>query len=280
MEWKKKFVDYEQTSILFEFKNGEDAKEVGKALSKAFFGKDGELSKLEGFVNNFTIIGRFLSVGTDSSEDDLLKIINFVGSIESESADSEEFEEYLEGISGELVIFFDEKEVPGKDRDKYYDALDDKALRRKLRELFKQGVAEDKAVYTVVEYVDSKNVNEDFSMGVSGPTGLNQGIPQGGPGKGVIPAPLFGKGKPVSRKEEDEKLKQALKVLAGYGAKVKKVSESAQEYTVDDVDQYLYHDLGFESEEVDSIISTNEELIKKLLAQGKNPAQICSDLKV
>ena len=280
MEWKKKFVDYEQTSILFEFKNGEDAKEVGKALSKAFFGKDGELSKLEGFVNNFTIIGRFLSVGTDSSEDDLLKIINFVGSIESESADSEEFEEYLEGISGELVIFFDEKEVPGKDRDKYYDALEDKALRRKLRELFKQGVAEDKAVYTVVEYVDSKNVNEDFSMSVSGPTGLNQGIPQGGPGKGVIPAPLFGKGKPVSRKEEDEKLKQALKVLAGYGAKVKKVSESAQEYTVDDVDQYLYHDLGFESEEVDSIISTNEELIKKLLAQGKNPAQICSDLKV
>lgn len=32
-----------------------------------------------------------------------------------------------------------------------------------------------------------RSLNEDFSTGVSGPTGLNQGIPNGGPGKGVLP---------------------------------------------------------------------------------------------
>ena len=229
MEWKTKYVDYEQTSILFEFKNGEEAKEVGKALSKAFFGKDGELSSLDGFVNGFTIIGRFVSISTDSSKEDLLKIINFVGSIESESDDAEPkgFREYLEEVTGEMVMFFDEREVPGKERDKYYDAVDnDKALRRKLRSLFNDGVDEDKAVYTVIEHVDGKKIDEDFSMGVGGPTGLNQGIPHGGPGKGVIPAPLYGKGKPMSRKEEEEdeeKLKNALDVLELYGKKVKKI---------------------------------------------------------
>ena len=30
-------------------------------------------------------------------------------------------------------------------------------------------------------------LDEDFSMGVAGATGLNQGIPHGGPGKGVLP---------------------------------------------------------------------------------------------
>ena len=282
MKWVNKIVDDSESSILFEFENAEQAREAGVALSKATY-KSGKLSDLDGFLNALTKTGKFLSVGNDLSKKDILRIVEFVSEVESQSKDAEssDFEEYLEGVTGEMVMFFDEKEVPGKERDKYYDAVDnDKALRRKLRDLFKQGVAEDKAVYTIVEHVDGKKVNEEFSIGVSGPTGLNQGIPQGGPGKGVIPAPLFGKGKPMSRKEHKDKLERALAILAGYGAKVEKVSESANGYTVDDVDQYLYHDLGFESEEIDSIISTNEELIKKLLAQGKNPAQICSDLKV
>lgn len=79
------------------------------------------------------------------------------------------------------------------------------------------------------DYVN--HVNEDFSMGVEGPTGLNQGIPLGGPGKGVIPAPLFGKGKIVTRDDDKKKLKKALDVLDVYGVKVKKtknVSEDAK----------------------------------------------------
>ena len=107
------------------------------------------------------------------------------------------------------------------------------------------------------DYVN--HVNEDFSMGVEGPTGLNQGIPHGGPGKGVIPAPLFGKGKIVTRDDDKKKLKKALDVLDVYGVKVKKtkkVSEDAMPewfcrnpWTIDDVDHYLYHDLGFDGGE-------------------------------
>lgn len=52
----------------------------------------------------------------------------------------------------------------------------------------------------------SNVVEEDFSMGVSGPTGLNQGIPHGGPGKGCLPKPLYNpKAKAVPAKEKDDK---------------------------------------------------------------------------
>jgi hypothetical protein len=53
---------------------------------------------------------------------------------------------------------------------------------------------------------EQKETNEDFSMGVSGPTGLNQGIPHGGPGKGCLPKPLYNpNAKAVPPKEEDDK---------------------------------------------------------------------------
>lgn len=135
------------------------------------------------------------------------------------------------------------------------------------------------------DYVNQ--MNEDFSMGVEGPTGLNQGIPHGGPGKGVIPAPLFGKGKPMSREEQKEdkkKLKKALDALDLYGVKVKKVTEAMPEYfcrnpwTVDDVDHYLYHDLGFESGEVDDLIALNLDLINELLEKGKSPEEVADAL--
>jgi len=131
-------------------------------------------------------------------------------------------------------------------------------------------------------------VNEDFSMGVEGPTGLNQGIPHGGPGKGVIPAPLFGKGKIVTRDDDKKKLKKALDVLDVYGVKVKKtkkVSEDAMPehfcrnpWTVDDVDHYLYNELGFEGDEVDDIIALNLDLIHEMLENGKSPAEVADAL--
>jgi hypothetical protein len=133
-----------------------------------------------------------------------------------------------------------------------------------------------------------KRMNEDFSMGVEGPTGLNQGIPHGGPGKGVIPAPLFGKGKIVTRDDDKKKLKKALDVLDVYGVKVKKtkkVSEDAMPewfcrnpWTLDDVDHYLYHDLGFDGDEVDDIIALNIDLIHELLEKGKSPAEVAEEL--
>lgn len=136
------------------------------------------------------------------------------------------------------------------------------------------------------DYVN--HVNEDFSMGVEGPTGLNQGIPHGGPGKGVIHAPLFGKGKIVTRDDDKKKLKKALDVLDVYGVKVKKtkkVSEDAMPewfcrnpWTIDDVDHYLYHDLGFDGGETDDIITANWDLIHEMLEKGKSPEEVADAL--
>lgn len=123
---------------------------------------------------------------------------------------------------------------------------------------------------------------EDFSMGVEGPTGLNQGIPHGGPGKGVIPAPLFGKGKIVTRDDDKKKLKKALDVLDLYGVKVKKtkkVSESFnRRYTLEDFENYLYHDLGFDDGEINDIVNDNRDLIFNMLYDGKSPAEIAAEI--
>jgi hypothetical protein len=150
--------------------------------------------------------------------------------------------------------------------------------------------AAEQCIHDYVNHVNESksDVNEDFSMGVEGPTGLNQGIPHGGPGKGVIPAPLFGKGKTVSRDEDEKKLKKALDVLDVYGVKVKKtkkVSEDAMpEYfcrnpwTVEDLENYLHDDDGFSWDEVDCLIENNRELITSMLEQGKSPEEVSADL--
>lgn len=214
MEWKNKFVDPDNTSLMFEFADGKEAKYVTDSLCKSIWGK-GDLYDLNGLVTNVTTVVRYVIIGTDASMDKLLEIINFVAELD-------------------------------------------------------------------------EPVNEDFSMGVEGPTGLNQGIPHGGPGKGVIPAPLFGKGKIVTRDEDEKKLKKALDVLDIYGVKVKKtkkVSEDAMPewfcrnpWTIDDVDHYLCHDLGYDSGETDDLISSNWDLIHELLEKGKSPEEISYEL--
>jgi hypothetical protein len=214
MEWKNKYVDPDNMSLMFEFADAKEAKYVTDSLCKSIWGK-GELYDLNGLVTNVTTVVRYVVIGTDASMDELLEIINFVGEL-------------------------------------------------------------------------CEPVNEDFSMGVEGSTGLNQGIPNGGPGKGVIPAPLFGKGKTVTRDEDEKKLKKALDVLDVYGVKVKKtkkVSEDAMpelfcrnQWTVDDVDHYLYHDLGYDGGEVDDLIALNIDLINQLLEKGKSPAEVADAL--
>lgn len=52
----------------------------------------------------------------------------------------------------------------------------------------------------IVEY---NSVDEDFSCGVTD-CGVNQGIPYGGDGKGVVPMPLF------SRKKKKKKKRKAI----------------------------------------------------------------------
>jgi hypothetical protein len=138
----------------------------------------------------------------------------------------------------------------------------------------------------------SNVVEEDFSMGVSGPTGLNQGIPHGGPGKGCLPKPLYNpKAKAVPAKEKDDKdteenlkkLRAAKKLLKNEGFSLVR-ENAAPEYfcrnpfTVEDLENYLHDDDGFSWDEVDCLIDNNRELITSMLEQGKSPEEVSADL--
>lgn len=300
MEWINKIIDSDNMSLLFAFSDGKRAKYVTDSLCRSIWGK-GKLSHLDGLVTNVTTVVRYVIIGTDASMDKLLEIINFVGEL-------------------------------------------------------------------------GERMNEDFSMGVSGPTGLNQGIPHGGPGKGVLPKPLFDpKAKAVPPKEEkdedteknkkavsnslklrvikegakphgshlahckncgkgwtytyymdqltddvykylkakgyadndsvcpdcikackeylekqdpvvSEKINKALDVLERGGMKAERTDEAMPEWfcrnpwTVDDVDHYLFHELGFEGGEVDDLIALNLDLINSMLEQGKSPKEVADAL--
>lgn len=139
---------------------------------------------------------------------------------------------------------------------------------------------------------EQKETNEDFSMGVSGPTGLNQGIPHGGPGKGCLPKPLYNpKAKAVPAKEKDDKdteenlknLRSAKKLLKNEGFAL--VRENAvpeyfcrHPFTVEDLENYLHDEDGFEWDEVDCLIDNNRDMILNKLEQGMSPERISADL--
>ena len=117
-------------------------------------------------------------------------------------------------------------------------------------------------------------------MGVEGPLGLNHGIPHGGPGKGVLPKPLYDpNAKAVPPKEEDDEdteknkkeMKKAKAVIEAAGLKL--VSES----DLEGLEHYLY-DLGLEWDEVDSLIETNQEFVDKSLADGLSYGTIAAYL--
>ncbi len=297
--------DYQTGGILVEYVTKGEAREMSNKLSKAIFGK-GELEQFDGLVTGITSVENYLVVGTDAGADEIDQIIEFIkdkadpdqydendyeqkGTNESYYEDEPSpFETYEAYVASDMEDILNERGIRGRGHDKYLDTLDkDLQIRKELRRFFDEDVDEEEAAERLIDLIDKNGINEDFSMGVEGPTGLNQGIPHGGPGKGVIPAPLFGKGKPMSREEQKEdkkKLKKALDALDLYGVKVKKVTEAMPEYfcrnpwTVDDVDHYLYHDLGFESDEVDDLIALNLDLINELLEKGKSPEQIADEL--
>lgn len=77
-------------------------------------------------------------------------------------------------------------------------------------------------------------------------------------------------------------------MLDVYGVKVKKtkkVSEDAKPewfcrnpYTLEDFENYLYEDLGFNDGEIDDIVNDNRELIFNMLYDGKSPADIAAEI--
>ena len=130
-------------------------------------------------------------------------------------------------------------------------------------------------------------VDEDFSMGVSGPTGLNQGIPHGGPGKGCLPKPLYNpKAKAVPPEEKDDedteenlkKLRAAKKLLKNEGFALVRENAVPLMDPIDQFENYLHDKCGFDWDEVDSLVDTNQEMIEDKLKHGMSFANICADL--
>jgi hypothetical protein len=133
----------------------------------------------------------------------------------------------------------------------------------------------------------SEEVNEDFSMGVSGPTGLNQGIPHGGPGKGVLPKPLYNpKAKAVPTEEKDDKdteenlkkLRAAKKLLKNEGFAIVRENTSLIMGLIDQFENYLHDKCGFSWDEVDSLVDTNQEMIEEKLKLGMSFENIAASL--
>lgn len=133
-----------------------------------------------------------------------------------------------EDVSGEMMMLFDEMNVPGPDRDKYYEYMESAEGRAFLKNLYDEWTDEETAAEKFIEFCKDQfnQVKEDFSMGVGGPTGLNQGIPHGGPGKGVLPKPLYDpkvKAVPPKKKGDEDteenlkKLRAAKKLLRNEG---------------------------------------------------------------
>jgi len=141
----------------------------------------------------------------------------------------------------------------------------------------------------IIDYVRelSNVVEEDFSMGVSGPTGLNQGIPHGGPGKGCLPKPLYNpKAKAVPAKEKDDndteenlkKLRAAKKLLKNEGFALVRENASPWMNPIDQFENYLHDKCGFDWDEVDDIVDTNKEMIEEKLNLGMSFANISASL--
>lgn len=133
----------------------------------------------------------------------------------------------------------------------------------------------------------SNVVEEDFSMGVSGPTGLNQGIPHGGPGKGCLPKPLYNpKAKAVPPKKEDDKdteenlkkLRAAKKLLKTEGYVLERANVAPLMDPIDQFENYLHDNCDFSWDEVDSLVDTNLEMIKDKLEQGLSFENISASL--
>lgn len=297
--------DYQTGGILVEYVTKAEARKMSDMLSRSIFGK-GELEQFDGLVTGITSVENYLVVGTDAGADEMDQIIEFIkdeadpdqydeddyeqkGTNESHDVPSP-FEDYIGEVSGEMSIYFDEVGMRNRFRDKYYDALDNAKVRKELLHFFKDGVSEEDAAVKIIKIIDEVALNEDFSMGVEGPTGLNQGIPHGGPGKGVLPKTLYNQKAETeeSKEEKDDdteenlkKLRDAKKLLKNEGYVLEReVPEyfCRNLFTLEDLENYLHDDDGFSWDEVDCLIDHNREMISSMLEQGKSPEEVSADL--
>jgi hypothetical protein len=133
----------------------------------------------------------------------------------------------------------------------------------------------------------SNVVEEDFSMGVSGTTGLNQGIPHGGPGKGCLPKPLYNpKAKAVPAKEKDDKdteenlkkLRAAKKLLKTEGFSLVRENAAPLMDLMDQFENYLHDNCDFSWDEVDFLVDANQVMIEEKLELGMSFENIAASL--
>ena len=222
--------DERETSLLVKTGSRQEATKLQKYMSDQIFQSSGSLKQFNGVLLAHWTIGKFYTICFDDDLEALEAaeqcIRDYVNRMNESYYDDEPspFETYEAYVAADMEDILNERGIRGRGHDKYLDTLDKSLrIRKELRRFFDEDVDEEEAAERLIDLIDQ--INEDFSMGVEGPTGLNQGIPHGGPGKGVIPAPLFGKGKIVTRDEDEKKLKKALDVLDAYGFKVKKTKK-------------------------------------------------------
>ena len=67
---------------------------------------------------------------------------------------ADSLDDYMEEVSGEMVWLFDQKDVPGRDRDKYYDALEKPEVKKKLEALYDDSVDEESAALEIIKFID------------------------------------------------------------------------------------------------------------------------------
>lgn len=264
--------DYQTGGILVEYVSKAEAREMSLKLTKSIF-KRGELVEVEGLVSEITSVENYLVVATDAGADELDQIIEFIkdkadpdpydeddydGKETNESYNDEpsEFETYEAYVASDMEDILNERGIRGRGHDKYLDTLDkDLKIRKELRRFFEEGVDEEEAAERLIDLMDENDLNEDFSMGVSGPTGLNQGIPHGGPGKGCLPKPLYNpNAKAVPPKEEDDKdteenlkkLRSAKKLLKNEGFALVRENAAPLMDPIDQFENYLHDKCGFE----------------------------------
>ena len=297
--------DYQTAGILVEYVTKSEARQMSNKLIKAIFEKGGELNKFEGFIGGVYTVENYLLVGTDLGADQLDQIIEFIksatdpdqydendyeqkGANESYSDEPSPFETYEAYVASDMEDILNERGITGSGHNKYLDTLDkDLKIRKELRRFFEEDVDEEEAAERLINLMNQEDLNEDFSMGVSGPTGLNQGIPHGGPGKGCLPKPLYNpKAKAVPAKEKDDKdteenlkkLRSAKKLLKNEGFSLVKENAAPLMDPIDQFENYLHDKCGFEWDEVDSLVDTNQEMIEEKLKLGMSFANISASL--
>lgn len=289
--------DETETSLLVKTGSRQEATKLQKYMSDQLYLQEGSLKQFNGALIDHWTIGKFYTI---CFEDDLEAleaaeqcIWNYVNRMNESYYDDEPspFETYEAYVASDMEDILNERGIRGSGHNKYLDTLDkDLRIRKELRRFFEEHVDEEEAAERLINLMNKEDLNEDFSMGVSGPTGLNQGIPHGGPGKGCLPKPLYNpKAKAVPAKEKDDKdteenlkkLRSAKKLLKNEGYVLERAVPEyfcRNPYTIEDMENYLHDEDGFEWDEVDCLIDNNREMIINKLEQGMSPERISADL--